>query len=162
MCVDIHTRISSNVIFHFLIYIFFFPCLTLTSETTKHTTILDIYIYVTQNVDNTQMYTFYKSKLSNVHNFFDLWRKKNNEACNSLNAVQPEPVPTRVLNPNASEANYKPEQLSYSRSHFCTIFFFFYWKILAYSVTYADNYFFSIFFFHIFFCIRLRTFWIFW
>ena len=41
--------------------------------------------------------------------FFDLWRK-NNEAGNSLNAVQREPVSTRVLNPNASEASYKPKQ----------------------------------------------------
>ena len=27
-----------------------------------------------------------------------------------MNAVECEPVPTRVLNPNASEASYKPEQ----------------------------------------------------
>ena len=35
---------------------------------------------------------------------------RNNEAGNSLNAVEHESVPTRVLNPNASEASYKPEQ----------------------------------------------------
>ena len=29
-----------------------------------------------------------------------------------LNAVESKPVPTRVLNPNASEANYKPKQRS--------------------------------------------------
>ena len=39
--------------------------------------------------------------------------KKNNQAGNSLNAVKREPVPTRVLNPNASEASYKPKQRSY-------------------------------------------------
>ena len=38
--------------------------------------------------------------------------KKNNEAGNSLNDVEREPVPTRVLNPTASEASYKPEQHS--------------------------------------------------
>ena len=42
--------------------------------------------------------------------FFFIYEEKNNEACNSLNGVEPEPVPTRVLNPNASEANYKPKQ----------------------------------------------------
>ena len=31
------------------------------------------------------------------------------------NAVQQEPVPTRVLNPNASEASYKPKQHSYRK-----------------------------------------------
>ena len=32
-----------------------------------------------------------------------------------LNAVEREPVPTRVLNPNASEASYKPKQRSYRK-----------------------------------------------
>ena len=32
-------------------------------------------------------------------------QEKNNEAGNSLNAVDRDPVPTRVLNPNASEAS---------------------------------------------------------
>ena len=27
-----------------------------------------------------------------------------------MNAVEREPIPTRVLNPNASEASYKPKQ----------------------------------------------------
>ena len=36
--------------------------------------------------------------------------RKNNEAGNSSNAIEHEPVPTRVLNANASEASYKPEQ----------------------------------------------------
>ena len=40
--------------------------------------------------------------------------KKNNEADNSLNAVEREPVIARVLNPTASEASYKPKQRSYS------------------------------------------------
>ena len=43
---------------------------------------------------------------------FELWRKKN-EADNSLNAVERKPIPTRVLNPNASEASYKPKQRNY-------------------------------------------------
>ena len=44
--------------------------------------------------------------------FFNLWRK-NNEAGNFLNAVEREPVETRVLNLTASEASYKPKQRSY-------------------------------------------------
>ena len=47
--------------------------------------------------------------------FFDLWRK-NNEAGNFLNAVEREPVETRVLNPTASEASYKPKQRSYRKT----------------------------------------------
>ena len=43
------------------------------------------------------------------------YKEKNNEAGNSLNAVEHEPVSTRVLNPNASEASYKPKQRSYSK-----------------------------------------------
>ena len=39
--------------------------------------------------------------------------RKNNEAGNILNAVDRGPVSTRVLNPNASEASYKPKQRSY-------------------------------------------------
>ena len=34
-----------------------------------------------------------------------------------MNAVEPEPVPTRVLNPNASEASYKPKQRSYRKTN---------------------------------------------
>merc|ERR1719154_174056 len=41
---------------------------------------------------------------------------KNNEAGNSLNAIEREPVPTRVLNPNASEASYKRKQRSYRKT----------------------------------------------
>ena len=47
--------------------------------------------------------------------FFEL-RRKNNEAGNSLNAVEREPFPTRVLNPNASEASYKPKQRNYRKT----------------------------------------------
>ena len=43
--------------------------------------------------------------------------KKNNEAGNSLNAVECEPVETRVLNPTASEASYKPKQRSYRKTN---------------------------------------------
>ena len=55
--------------------------------------------------------------------FFELWRK-NNEAGNSLNAVEREPVPTRVLSPNVSKANYKPKQRSYRKTklHFFNFF----------------------------------------
>ena len=44
-------------------------------------------------------------------------QEKNNEAGNSLNAVEHEPVPTRVLNPNASEASYKLKQRSYRKTN---------------------------------------------
>ena len=43
-----------------------------------------------------------------VHGLFS--SKHKNKAGNSLNAVECEPVPTRVLNPNASETSYKPKQ----------------------------------------------------
>ena len=43
---------------------------------------------------------------------FELWRK-NNEAGNSLNAVEREPVLTRVFYPDAS---YKPKQRSYRKT----------------------------------------------
>ena len=33
-----------------------------------------------------------------------------------MNAVEREPVPTRVLNPEASEASYKPKQRSYRKT----------------------------------------------
>ena len=33
-----------------------------------------------------------------------------------MNAVEREPVPTRVLNPNASEASCKPKQRSYRKT----------------------------------------------
>ena len=49
--------------------------------------------------------------------------KKNNEAGNSLNAVEREPVESLVLNPTASEATYKPKQRSYRKMKL--IFFFF-------------------------------------
>ena len=37
------------------------------------------------------------------------------QAGNSLNAIERKPVPTRVLNPNASEASYKLKQSSYRK-----------------------------------------------
>ena len=43
--------------------------------------------------------------------------KKNDETGNSLNAVERELVPTRVLNPNASEVSYKPKQRSYRKTN---------------------------------------------
>ena len=42
-------------------------------------------------------------------------KKKNNEAGNSLNAVERKSVLTRVLNPNTNEASYKPKQRSYKK-----------------------------------------------
>ena len=47
--------------------------------------------------------------------FYIIWRK-NNEAGNSLNAVECETVPTRILNPNAIEASYKLKQRSYRKT----------------------------------------------
>ena len=44
------------------------------------------------------------------------YEEKNNEAGNFLNAVVCKPVETRVLNPNASEASYKPEQRGYRKT----------------------------------------------
>ena len=40
-----------------------------------------------------------------------------------LNAVEREPVPTRVLNPNASEASYKPKQRRYRKTKLNFLFF---------------------------------------
>ena len=40
-----------------------------------------------------------------------------------LNAVEREPVETRVLNPNATEASYKPEQRSYRKTKLKLFFF---------------------------------------
>ena len=41
-----------------------------------------------------------------------------------LNAVEHEPVPTRVLNHNASEASYKPKQRSYRKTKLIFLYFF--------------------------------------
>ena len=43
-----------------------------------------------------------------------------------MNAVERKPVPTRALNPNASEASYKPKQRNYRKTklQFFIIFFF--------------------------------------
>ena len=42
------------------------------------------------------------------------WKKSPEKI--PLNAVEREPVPTRVLNPNASEASYKLKQHSYGKT----------------------------------------------
>ena len=34
-----------------------------------------------------------------------------------MNAVEREPVPTRVLNPNVSKVSYKPQQRSYRKTN---------------------------------------------
>ena len=39
-----------------------------------------------------------------------MWYPEKIPPKKSLNAVEREPVETRVLNPNASEASYKPKQ----------------------------------------------------
>ena len=49
-----------------------------------------------------------------------------------MNAVEREPVETRVLNPIASEASYKPEQRGYRKTKLkLFIYFFFFGGILA-------------------------------
>ena len=48
-----------------------------------------------------------------------------------MNAVEREPVETRVLNPNASEASYDPEQCSYRKTKPRIFFFFFFGGILV-------------------------------
>ena len=45
-----------------------------------------------------------------------------------LNAVEREPVPTRVLNPNASEVSYKPKQHSYRKTKLNFFFFGGFWS----------------------------------
>ena len=42
--------------------------------------------------------------------------RKKSPRKNTLNVVEREPVPTRVLNPNTSEASYKPKQRSYRKT----------------------------------------------
>ena len=51
--------------------------------------------------------------------------QKNTEASNSLNAVECEPVPTRVLNHNVSGASYKPKQRYYRKTKLIFLYFFF-------------------------------------
>ena len=41
-----------------------------------------------------------------------------------MNAVEREPVENRVLNPNASEASYKPKQRSYRKTKLKKYYFF--------------------------------------
>ena len=53
----------------------------------------------------------------NFYLLFFSYEKNNNEAGNSLDAAEDKPVLTRVLNPNASEASYKPKQRSYRRNN---------------------------------------------
>ena len=52
---------------------------------------------------------------------------------NHFNAVEREPIPTRVLNPNASEASYKPKQRSYRKTKLkkSIYYFFFFGGILV-------------------------------
>ena len=56
-------------------------------------------------------------------------RKKTAEKIR-LNAVEREPVEPRVLNPNASEASYKPKQRSYKKTK---LRIFFFWGILSWN-----------------------------
>jgi len=67
------------------------------------------------------MYTIFAKYLAMYHKWntlphiFSCIRIKSPRKI-SLNAVEREPVETRVLNPNASEASYKPEQRSYRKT----------------------------------------------
>ena len=45
-----------------------------------------------------------------------MWYPEKIPPKKSLNAVEREPVETRVLNPNESEASYKPKQRSYKKN----------------------------------------------
>ena len=58
-----------------------------------------------------------KNQISDFSDFYfsSYAEKKNSETGHSLNAVEREPVLTRVINPNASEASYKPIQHSYRK-----------------------------------------------
>ena len=42
-----------------------------------------------------------------------------------LNAIEHKPVPTKVLNPNASKASYKPKHRSYRKTKLIFLYFFF-------------------------------------
>ena len=50
------------------------------------------------------------------------WKKSPRKI--ALNAVEREPVETKVLNPNASEASYKPKQRSYRKTKLKKYYFF--------------------------------------
>ena len=66
-----------------------------------------------------------KNQISDFSDFyFSSYAEINSETGDSLNAVEREPVETRVLNPNASEASYKPKQRSYSKTKLHFFFFF--------------------------------------
>ena len=65
-----------------------------------------------------------KNQISDFSDFYFLsYAEKNSETGISFNVVEREPVETRVLNPTASEASYKPKQRSYRKTKL--IFFFF-------------------------------------
>ena len=49
--------------------------------------------------------------------YFSNYEEKKNEADYFLNAFERKPVETRVLNPTASEASYKPKQRSYRKTN---------------------------------------------
>ena len=58
-----------------------------------------------------------------------------------MNAVEREPVETRVLNPNASEASYKPKQRSYRKTKlkkYIYIYIFFFGGILVGGIWSGD------------------------
>ena len=65
-----------------------------------------------------------KNQISGFPIFTFRVMQKYTVAGNSLNVVEREPVPTRVLNPNASEAIYKPKQRSYRKTKLIYYFFF--------------------------------------
>ena len=56
--------------------------------------------------------------------------EKNHPKKILLNAVERDPVPTRVLNPNVSEASYQPKQRNYRKTKLHYYYFFrgdFFW-----------------------------------
>ena len=55
------------------------------------------------------------------------WKKSPQKI--PLNAVERESVPTRVLNPNASEASYKPKQRSYRKTKLKKLLLSFYFSV---------------------------------
>ena len=59
-----------------------------------------------------------------------IFRVMNKKQCGRQfwNAVEHEPVETRVLNPTASEASYKPEQCSYRKTKQIYYYFFLQFK----------------------------------
>ena len=73
-----------------------------------------------------------KNQISDFSDFyFSSYAEKNSKTGNSLNAVEREPIPTRVLNLNASETSYKPKQRSNRKTKLNFFFLLFFGGILS-------------------------------